>query len=172
MFEPRTIRDRAYHVARFLTLEKEYVELMRLPSRGYQNTMLDFFVYRTDPGQGSYSRIIDKKNRFLKKLGKGGEGFFISPKGNALYNFKLAVKLGDEEAKKEWLEQYIKLSGITNRKKLNQTIRRSLEAADPMWGLKQKEKLAFISTLDEEERKHLTRAIHFYHEVLLGKGEK
>ncbi len=176
VFEPRSIRDRGFHIARSFGLGNEYVALMRLPSSGYMDSMSDFFAYSSNPGTTAYFGIIDKKNRFMKKtLGKAGEGFFFSPKGNALYNYKLAIRFGDTDAQSRFLTEYVKLSGLTSRKKLGAALKNTINAADPLFGLKTgkggqvDERLLFVSTLDAEGQRQLVKALHFYEEVIKGK---
>ena len=180
MFNPRTIRDRGYHVARSFGLENEYVALMRMPSKGYMDTMADFLLYRVDPGKGQYASTINLKNRFLKKMGKGAEGFHTSPKGNAVYNLKLAIKYNDEEAKEKYLGQYISMVSQIRRPSTDLILRsldKSIEAMHPLHGLraskrpdeKLSERQVFVGTLNEEQKMNLQKAIIFYETLLKGR---
>jgi hypothetical protein len=161
-FEPRTIRDEGLHIARGLGLENEYRELAGLPSRGYAESLDLFLWYKSDPGQTAYGDIMDEKRRFKKKLGKGGTGFWMTPRGNALYHMKIAVRYGDDKAAKKYLLKYIQMGGT------KEGMERSFQAMNPLYGLNEKEREAFVGSLNKKDRKKLVVALKFYNDTLLG----
>lgn len=165
-FRPAQIRDRGYHIAQSVGLENEYKALVGLPSEGYNKSLQNLFVYRSDPGQNAFSDILDEKSRFLEKIGKAGYGSFISPKSNALYNLRLAIKYRDQDAVKKFSEEYEKLGGT--RKGLFTSLRNM----HPLHGLNDREKIAFVMGLTKEDQGKLVRAIHFYTNVLVGQANK
>ncbi|MCK5235444.1 MAG: diguanylate cyclase [Deltaproteobacteria bacterium] len=169
VFKPVTVRDRGYHVAKSFGVENEYRELAGLPSKGYSESLYNLLYYKTDPLQTAYYAVYEEKNRLLKKLGKEREGSMTSPRGSALYNFKLAVRYKDKKAAKKYLEEYVNLtalSGTSGAKALN-AVTTSLQNMHPLKGLTEKEKQVFLASLDEEGKENLRKAIQFFNEVLL-----
>lgn len=163
VFEPGIIRDRGFHLARGLGLENEYKAIMNLPSEGYGKSLPDIFAYRLDPLQGAYSDIYNEKQRFLKQLGKFGEGFWLTPRGDALYNFKLSLRYDDRESAKDYLKSYFQLGGT------EEGLERSLNNMNPLSGLNEIEQVLFVESLSEEDRKKLAMAFKFWADTLLGK---
>jgi len=154
IFSPGTIRDRGLHIARGLGLDNEYKVLAGKPSRPYKKSIFGFFAYKVDPLEAAYRDIWNEKKSYLKKLGKYGEGFWITPRGNALYNARLALRYKDQQAATEYMAKYITLSNITTEKDLKkamQSIERSLDSLDPMNGLTEQEQLGFVLFLAGEK---------------------
>ncbi len=165
IFKPRAMRDRGYYLAQSVGLENEYKEVAGLPSEGYEKSLAQFFVYRADPGQNAYSDILQEKSRFLEKIGKSSEGAFISPKSNALYNLRLAIRYKDTNAKEKFMEEYLSLNGTP------EGVRDSLKRMHPLGGLSKRDARDFTETLDAEDKDKLAKAIHF-HENVLAPGER
>jgi len=161
VFKPGTVRDRLYHIARSFGLEEEYKAISGKPSRPYKKTMLKFFAYKVDPLEAAYRDILDEKMRFMKKLGKFGEGFWLSPKGNALYNARLALRYDDGTAAMEYMGKYLKMGGTV------QGIEQSIRGMEPLAGMNDAEKLWFVSKLAKEDRVKLAQAYKFYGELLI-----
>lgn len=165
VFEPRTIRNRALHIARSFGLENEYNLVFDQPSRPYQESLSNFLLYKYDPGQTAYNYIIHEKVRFMKKLGKYGEGFWITPRGDALYNARLALRYGDKSSAISFMEKYIKLGGKP------EGITQSLKRMEPLSGMTNTERDAFLSTLNQDDLKKLMSAYKFYEEISTGQKD-
>jgi hypothetical protein len=171
VFKTRSIRDRWEYFANGLGLGNEYKMLAGKPvqaiegsrGKGYLGTVRDIFTYSADPGQSAYYDTLDAKRKFQKKIGKLNEGSFISPKGNALYNFKLAIRYNDREAARKYLLEYGALGGTTKG------LESSLRTMDPLYGLSKEDKVKFVTSLNAEEKEKLVRAWGYYQAVLLGK---
>ena len=162
VFKPAMIRDRGFHLARAFALENEYKAAMGIPSEGYANTMSAFVYYKTDSGQVAYGEIQELKHEFLKKLGKGYEGFILTPRSQALYNLKLALRYGDEEGFVRYATEYEQHGGTP------QGLDKSLAMMEPLAGLKPQEAAEFIKGLSADERDKLLKSYDFYETVLLG----
>ncbi|MHB8122580.1 MAG: methyltransferase [Desulfuromonadaceae bacterium] len=170
VFKPGKIRDRWQYLAESFGLGNEYKQLAGKPvptvegsrGRGYLGSLRDVFTYSADPGQSAYYDVLDEKRRFMKKLNKP-EGYSTSPRSEALYNFKLSIRYKDKEAARKYLLEYAMLGGTV--KGLSQ----SLKTMDPLYGLNDEEKLAFVVSLDQEDRQKMVRALQYYQTVLLGK---
>ena len=163
-FEPRVIRDRGIHIARQLGLENEYIALTGKPSRPYSEKYPHLFFYSTDPFQVSYGEIQNLKSKYMKQIGKGSVGYWISPRGDALYNMKLALRYQDTEAVKNYFIKYVRLGGTPK------TLQQGLDRLDPLNGLNNKEKAHFMSRLTPEEIQHLIRAYKFWQVTMMGGG--
>ncbi len=162
VFKMGMIRDRGLYLARSVGLENEYKAVAGIPFEGRLATLPQIFYYKADPGQGAYSEIQSLKREFMEKIGKGYDGWMLTPKGQALYNIKLAIRYSDEEALLKSLEEYVRLGGT------NQGFKASIKAMEPLHGLKPKEKKAFIESLDVEDLERLEKAITFYEKTLKG----
>ena len=177
-FEPGTIRDRGLHIARSLALENEYKAIQGKPGKPYVETLPLLAVYHVDPFETAYHEVFDMKGDYLKKFGKRGEGFWMTPRGDALYNMKLAHRYGDKKAEEKALKDYIQWHVIEAEtvgktreevgKSIMQGIETSLKNMHPLSGMSEKERIAFLTSLDEEELEIMVKAIKFYNDVLLG----
>lgn len=172
-FKMRSIRDRWQYLADSLGLGNEYKLLAGKPIQtygtgnrieGYWKSWEESFIYKADPLQSAYYDILDAKNRYLKEKGEESSGTFTyTPRSNALYNFKLAVRYKDKEAARQALTEYAELGGT------NRGLEQSLKTMNPMYGLNKEEQVEFIQYLDTEERGKLLRAIKYYETTLIGK---
>jgi hypothetical protein len=157
------IRDKWEYLADTLGLGDEYKAIAGKPARPYVESLKNLVTYRYDIPQTSYYAIQDQKRQFLKKLGKEGDySGIITPRSQALYNFKLAIRYEDKEAMKKYLLEYASLGGTANG------IATSLRNMHPLFGLNQAEQAVFVQQLDEDGKQQLKNAIKFYQEVLLG----
>ena len=162
VFTPRTIRDRGHYLFRSIALGDEYAAIFGKPSRGYLDSLKDLFYYRIDPGQGAYRDILDVKQRFLRRHGRSYAGFADSPRGEALYHFKLSLRYKDGELAKKYLGRYVAAGGTP------QGLTTSLRLMHPLAGLNEVERLAFVAGLDADDRRRLGNAERFYVTTLLG----
>lgn len=160
LFKPSLIRDQGLHIARSLGLENEYKAIKNLPSKGYEKSLKLLTMYEIDPYQAAYMDIYNEKDRYLKNLKKDtvGSYFSYSPKSNALYNFKLALKYEDKEAAIKYFNEYIKFGGT------KKGMAQSITMMNPLYGIKDEND--FINSLDAELKTKLKLAINFYDNVL------
>jgi len=159
--KPSTIRDKKLYIAEQLKIGDEYKALMELPSEGYEKSFKRLLAYTSDPGQAAYFDIMDDKRRFAERNGKEGEGFFITPKGNALFNYKMAIKFKDTRAAEHYLDEYILLGGTP------QGLAASMRAMNPLSGLNSMEKAQFVSEMNEKDFEKLDKAMQYYMDVLM-----
>ncbi len=157
---PGTIRDRKLYVANQLKLGEEYKALFGLPTAGYATSLKKMLVYSQDPGQAAYMDIMEEKRRFAERMGKEGEGFFITPKGNALYNYKLALRFKDFKAAEHYLDDYMAKGGN------GAGLVRSMQAMNPLYGMNPMDRMQFLSGLNDESMGKLERAMDYYSNVL------
>jgi hypothetical protein len=179
VFNPRSIRDRGEELARNMALENEYKLIMDKPGKPFKETIKNFFIYTADPLEVAYGEAYDIKRRFEKQYSGGGEGFWLTPKGDALYNMKLAHRYGKKEDVKRYYEQYRQLyieeAKVTGRpledieKAVNTGIMTSFRNMHPFAGLGKHERKAFIESLSPDDKLTMAKAIKFYNDVLLGR---
>ncbi len=177
-FEARTIRDKGLHIARSLALDDEYKAIMGKPAAPYRETLPKAFVYKIDPLESAYYQALDIKNEFLEKVGRKGEGFRQTPRGDALYKMKMAHRYGDKKLEEKYLEEYISLHFLEQKetgkstdeiwKSIHRGVTVSLNAMNPLYGLSKHDKTALINSLNPEEREVFAKAVRFYFEVLRG----
>lgn len=177
-FSPKTIRDRGMHIARSLGLENEYKAIAGKPSDPYVKSFPLAFIYESDPLQSAYYEIFSLKNEFQKKSGKRGEGFWLTPRGSALYDMKLAYRYGDKKAAEKYLREYMAYHFIESKqtkkpfdetlKSIEKGISASIKNMHPLSGMSKRGMAAFLVSLDEEDRELLAKAIRFYNDTLLG----
>jgi hypothetical protein len=160
-----TIRDRAEYAARGFGVENEYRAAVGKPSAGYAKSLPNVFKYESDPLESSYRKFYDNKRRFLDERGKGAEGFWLTDRGEALYNMKLSRRYGDREKELKYRQEYFDLGGKKDG------IKKAFANMHPASGLTKKEKLVFLKSLTTEERKEYIKAIQFYKETLLGNNK-
>lgn len=159
--KPQAIRDKGAYIAQSLGLDQEYRNIAGLPHKPYLSTLSDTFLYKSDPEESAYYKIVDLKNKFEVKNGKlPYASYTTSPKSNALYYLKTALKYGDKAAVKKYMQKYIELGGTEKGYKT------SMKSLDPLYGLNTKEKTEFMRTLTPQEKETFKRAKKFYDETL------
>jgi hypothetical protein len=156
VFKPRTIRDRGLHIAQSFGLDNEYKELIGLPRKPYEKSIKKAFIYSIDPLEAAYGETYSLKQKYLKKIGKYGEGFWLTTTGNDLYNVKLAIRYGDNESAGKYLEKYFSDGGTVNG------ITKSLMAMEPLYGMSDKEQNEFLDSLNKDELLKVSMAYEFF----------
>ena len=176
VFERYTIRDRGIHIARSVGLENEYREIAGKPAKPYTKSLKNILFYTTDPLQTAYSKNFMAKRKYLKKIGKAGEGYFITDKSNALYNYKQAIRLKDADAAAKYFVEYLRILGTIDPnislKKINQNIAKALQSMNPLGSMSEADQKKFVLQLNDEEIKNLVKAIRYYDEVLLANADQ
>jgi len=158
---PRSIKDVGQHVAQNLGLENEYKAVFGLPAKPYSDSLITALIYKTDPLEAAYNGIIfEDKADFLKKKGKYGEGSWVNPRTDALYNYKMSLKYKDKVAADKYLQEYMSLGGT------QKSLQSSIDRMHPLSGLSKAEKEEFVSSLDVDSKRNLDNAIKFYNSIL------
>lgn len=155
---PTQIRDKAEHVARFLSLENEYRVLMGKPTKGYGDSLKNVILYESNPGEQAYNEIRKMTYDFMEKKDKGYSGAEPTARANALYYYKQSLRYGDKEGAKKYLDEYIAKGG--SGKGLSASIRNAfpLSATGKYTG-------EFVSKLSKEDKAKLDLAIKWYQDV-------
>ena len=169
---PRVIRDRFEHALQSIPLAQDAyrwaIDKPTYYSGGDElskktGKWLGGFVYhKSDPLQSSYSEILREKKKFMEKIGKSYTGFWITPKGDALYNAKLALRYKDTGAFNKHMQLYFERGGTVKG------LKRSMEMLKPLAGLTEKERGIFMLLLDGDMQRRYGEALAFYVEMRTG----
>ena len=157
--KPRPIRDRGRYIAQTLGIQKEYDKLMGNPSTPYSVT--DVLLYKVEPGTSAYYMTQDAKFRWLKEARNRGIGYSESVRGDALRNYKMALRLNDQAAVDKYLAEY-EAAGGTKKGMLD-----SLESSHPAGGLSTIDAYLFYKSLAPVEQDEYRKAEMFYYSELL-----
>jgi hypothetical protein len=159
---PMPIRDRWQYIAESFGLTNEYKALTGKPSRGYGSSISEMFIYKSDPHETAYWSNKENVARYKRKIGKYSEGYSESPRSDALYNIKMAMRYGDEAAFKKYLLEYAALGGTAKG------LKQSIGTLNPLYGLSKEDQLGFVQSLDAEGRRDLAKAISYYERIIGG----
>lgn len=157
--QPKPIRDRAEHVARFLAVDEEYNRLAGKPTKGYLNSLKKNLIYEGDPGEIAYQDTRQRVIQFLKKQGKEIPGGEPTDRANALFYHKQALRYGDSEAAERYKQKYLQAGG-----KL-EGIRKSIDKAHPLALLPTNMRYKFRQSLSPEEDQAFKEGLSWYREV-------
>lgn len=160
VFNQRPIRDPWEFAADSLGLGDPYRHIRGRPTRGVGASVINLFLYRSDPGESAYNEIRSLKFEYLKKLGKPSPDASPTEKSNALYYLKQALRYEDEKAFRKYLAEYAALGGTPRG------LQESIERMAPLDGLDEKTRSEFLSQLTAAERAQLARAEQFYATVI------
>lgn len=151
---PRIIKDRALYVAQQLRLADEYKAIMDMPRKKYDISKL--LIYKSDPAESAYHDTFDLKRNFLKSKKKGGEGYWISDRGTALFNMKMAIRYEDKELAEKYFLDYIAMGGDPA------TLSTSMDTLSPFSNMNEIDLGEFLLSLNEEEKVTVKKAFNFY----------
>lgn len=162
VFNPRPVRDGWREMFRSFALENEYDLAMDKPTRGYGQSLQNLVVNTKDPGEMAYSRAKGLAHKWLERE-KGQEGIssFTSPRAQALYEWRLAKKYGDDDAADRARDKMQEL-GVTT-----QDLDASIKRAHPMGSIPIKDRGAFLRSLTEQERDVIDKATDWYQDTFV-----
>lgn len=151
-----------------LGVSKEYAAVKRsfngVPGKPIE--ISKFFALASDPGEAAYYETMDMVGRFKKRHNiASGEAGERTDRSNALYNYKQAMRYGDDIAMEKFITKYIMLGGTKDG------IITSIKALNPIYGLSDQNKKLFYVELNGNDRKVFDRAMIFYTGALLGPQE-
>jgi N12 class adenine-specific DNA methylase len=160
VFDARPIRDNWRHLARTFSLEHEYDLAFSKPSRGYGRSWAETVVSGRDPGESAYNRIRHMVTDWEERVkGEAPYGGGASPRSDAYYRLRTAMKYGDKVAEADARKELQALDTSADK------IRDMFKRAHPLGGLAKKDRGAFMQSLSAEERRVLGIAERWYDEV-------
>ncbi|EGO63488.1 putative methyltransferase type 11 [Acetonema longum DSM 6540] len=160
VFKPRRIRDYPEYIFDSFGLGDEYRLAADKPHPRYD--VMKFLLYKTEPDKTAYYNIMEEKNRFLKSIGKGGDGDYMSDQSEAIRNYKMALRYGDKKIAAKYLMEYKALGGT------KQSLATALANMSPLAGLTRDQRKKFLQGLSGEDKAELLKAERYYKTVLLG----
>lgn len=168
--EPTTIRDPFQHIADTFGLGDVYKLVTKKPGRRGSDLIENVFWYKQDMDEGSYWFIKDLVAEYLKETGKsaGGRMVYDDPdseagrRSTALYYFRQAVRYGDKELAQKYLDEYGRAGGT------KEGLQRSIESLHPLYGIAEKDRAAFLATLNEFEYGQYEAAMRHYAKLMEG----
>ncbi len=173
IFSPRVIRSRSQYLFRSVALGHEYNAVFGYPDKGYIKTLENLFWYTIVPGEGAYRDTQTLKYEWLKKQGKNFQAFYDSPRYQALYNYRLAVKYGDKDLAKKFLGMYIMNTPPEKRRRAIMDIVSgdTFKGLNPLAGMSKADKMKFLRSLTADEKRKLIKAERYWRTTLQGKGQ-
>jgi hypothetical protein len=164
VFNPRPKVDKARDFARLFSVEHEFDKLTGRPTRGYFKSLISAFAYERDPGENAYFQIKGLTYDWLSDVkGQKGGADFSSDRSRALYNWRKALRYGDDDAAKEARREIFDL-GISSDE-----LAASIKRAHPLGSISKKDQLRFLSTLTAKERSAYGRALKWYLTTYIGR---
>ena len=144
-------------------LDNAYRALVGKPQAGgsYLSGLTTSFFNSTYVGDSALWGTYGLKEDFLKQKGEYQEEYFIrkNPKSMAVYYYKTALRLQDYDAARSYLEKYV-LAGGTRK-----TFNLSMEAMDPLYGMKKELRKEFLADMTVEERSEYDQALVYVEEL-------
>ena len=159
IFKPRQIRDRWRHLAQVFTLEHEYDALFNKPSRGYPESLREAVLTTRNPEENAYNEIRNLSYGYQERVSGRTFGGAFSPRSDAMYQWRTALKMGDTEAAKA-ARQRLRDMGVKAK-----DFKGLRKRAHPLANLSKVERRRFRATLDAGELRKLEKAKQFYRDV-------
>lgn len=111
-----------------------------------------------------YWHARDLVSRYVARNGgnaDSGNAGNYTDKGNAIYYFKEAVRLGDKKSAELWMDKYILAGGNYD------SYKRSMATLHPLQDIKKGERQKFYDSLEPDEQRTVDRAIALYEKIIL-----
>ena len=168
VLRPRTIKNRWHHVQRAIGIDKPVQLIGALtnsgqPTQGAFHLIAGTLVDKRHSEYSAYSKIRSIAYQWKSHV-EGEQSFqgVMSPRAEAYYNYRLALKFNDEAAVVRWRKQLREL-GVTREQR-----EAMLNRARPLGMLTEKQKTQFKRGLSETERRSLNRARKYWSETYRG----
>ena len=161
--QPRAIRDKWEHFFSTLGVDDVYKAVVGKPTKGFGDIFKGAVTYSYDYKESAYYEILDIKRKYQGDTDNTIYG--QTPKSNALYYMKTAIRYKDKEAALKYLDQYFENGGTAKG------ITQSIEMLNPLYGYTGKDTIAkgqaFVNSLSDDEKDKLRIAINYYETDLM-----
>ena len=161
--QPRAIRDKVEYFFSTLGVDDAYKAIVGKPTKGIGDIAKGAVTYSYDYKESAYYEILDIKRKYQGDTDNTIYG--QTPKSNALYYMKTAVRYKDKKAALKYLDEYFKNGGTAKG------IAQSIEMLNPMYGYSGKDTIAkgeeFVKSLSDDEKDKLKVAISYYENDLM-----
>jgi len=159
-FRGRVIRDRAEHFTKTFALEWVYRQATGKNLRpGEWNPIWSAIAYRTDPGEASYFFVRQRASEWLRDQGKELPIIQPTQRQNALYYYKQALRFGENTKAERWLDRYFDLGGT------RPGLRQSLTRSHPLGAIAKEERVKFVRSLSDRDKKVYKDAVEWYRDA-------
>lgn len=162
MFDPRPIHDRWRHVAAVVSAENEYDVIAGKPRKSYARTWLDSVVYKRDPGEMAFDEAKSIAYDWMEKTKGEGGGSRTSPRSEALREYRMAIRYGDDGAANRALDEYARLGGKAK------DLKGSIKRQNPLGPIPKKYRREFVESLTPEQFETFEEADQYYRQLYLG----
>ena len=161
--QPRAIRDKVEHLFSTLGVDDVYRLIAGKPTKGFGDILKGAVTYSYDYKESAYYEILDIKREYQGDTDNTIYG--QTPKSNALYYMKTAIRYKDKKAALKYLNEYFENGGTAKG------ISQSIEMLNPMYGYTGKDTIAkgeeFVNSLNDDEKDKLKIAISYYENDLM-----
>ena len=161
--QPRAIRDKVEHLFSTLGVDDVFRVVAGKPTKGIGDIAKGALTYTYDYKESAYYEILDIKREYQGDTDNTIYG--QTPKSNALYYMKTAVRYKDKKAALKYLDEYFENGGTAKG------ITQSIEMLNPMYGYTSKDTIAkgqeFVKSLSDDEKEKLKVAISYYENDLM-----
>jgi len=155
----RTIRDMGEFTFQAAGLGNTYKIVMGRPNKGAGEWLQSLAWSTISSGSAAYFRTRDEIQRVTQRGGMSRDS--ITPRDEALYYYKQALRFGDTSAAKKYEADY-KAAGGTDK-----TIMQSLKMLHPLGTLSLPNEIRFRATLDARGEEELAKAeAYFYRDLV------
>ena len=126
------------------------------------------FAPNVEADYSAYWNVKAKTEQYLEDIGKPLPSWEpnLTDKGNAIYYFKMAVRLGDDDAAMKYITSYIANGGTY------QSFNSSMASLHPLSYLPNSMRAAYLGTLTKQEHQEYLRAKAFYDDMMKDGTEK
>lgn len=164
--QPRAIRDKVEHLFSTLGVDDVYRVVAGKPTKGIGDIAKGAVTYTYDYKESAYYEILDIKREYQGDTDNTIYG--QTPKSNALYYMKTAIRYKDKETALKYLEEYFENGGTAKG------ISQSIAMLNPMYGYTSKDTIekgqAFVKSLSNDEKDKLKIAMNYYENDLMLPG--
>lgn len=161
--QPRAIRDKVEHFFSTLGLDDVYRVAVGKPTKGISDIVKGAVTYSYDYKESAYYEILDIKREYQGDTDNTIYG--QTPRSNALYYMKTAIRYKDKEAALKYLDEYFENGGTAKG------ITQSIAMLNPMYGYTSEDSIEkgqeFVNSLSDDEKDKLKIAINYYENDLM-----
>ena len=158
-FADRAVRDRGEHAARLLSLQWLYRKSLGIPAPTIEDYASSLIYYRTDPQQAAYYRMRERVFDWLREQDIQAGSSQPTPRSNALFYWRQALRYEDPEAAERWYNRYIELGGTPKG------VRQSIKRQWVLDAVPRRRRREFLATLSADETAMLKQADAWYERI-------
>lgn len=160
--QPSAIRDRWEYLFNTFGLSDVYKGVTGKPVKnGLWDTIQNMVIYKYDTMESAYWDTIANKRNWQNQAQTSVDP---TPKSNALYYMKQAIRYGEADKAKKYMKEYFKQGGT------GKGIVTSINTMNPYYGFTSDDNKAkgdeWVASLDAVEREKLESAVSYYNSYL------